>query len=59
MWYCSKCGYGPHEDALHDACISCGWYKGYPVPPAAIKHLIVRIERIFTSSTTTGHSHQH
>ncbi|KAL2013694.1 hypothetical protein VTN00DRAFT_1219 [Thermoascus crustaceus] len=24
LWYCCKCNYGPHEPAIHAACIDCG-----------------------------------
>jgi len=27
-WYCSSCGYGPHNPALHTVCIMCGALHG-------------------------------
>lgn len=24
LWYCCECNFGPHNSALHDACINCG-----------------------------------
>ncbi|KAF8462511.1 hypothetical protein BDZ91DRAFT_797025 [Kalaharituber pfeilii] len=24
MWYCKKCGFGPHDPSIHLACIMCG-----------------------------------